>query len=152
MKTVADPAVLGGLKHRLAALGPGSSRGWGTLTAHEMLCHMGDACEMALRIRPRIRPVPLRRRTLVKGLALWTPIRWPHGWETNPHHNPRIDGTRPSDFAADRARLIAGLDALASAHPDSLEVAHGLFGLMSVADWQRWAYKHTDHHLRQFGL
>jgi hypothetical protein len=53
---------------------------------------------------------------------------------------------------ADKARLIAGLDALASTHPGSLEVAHGLFGLMSVADRQRWAYKHTDHHLRQFGL
>jgi hypothetical protein len=38
------------------------------------------------------------------------------------------------------------------ADPHSLETAHGVFGLMSLADWQRWAYKHTDHHLRQFGV
>jgi hypothetical protein len=31
-------------------------------------------------------------------------------------------------------------------------LAHRVFGLMTVADWQRWAYKHADHHLRQFGL
>ena len=35
---------------------------------------------------------------------------------------------------------------------DTLEPAHGFFGIMSLADWHRWAYKHTDHHLRQFGL
>ena len=28
----------------------------------------------------------------------------------------------------------------------------GFFGAMSRDDWQRWAYKLTDHHLRQFGL
>jgi hypothetical protein len=34
----------------------------------------------------------------------------------------------------------------------SLEPAHGFFGTMSTRDWQRWAWKHTEHHLRQFGL
>ena len=28
----------------------------------------------------------------------------------------------------------------------------GFFGAMSRDDWQRWAYKLTDHHRRQFGL
>jgi hypothetical protein len=26
------------------------------------------------------------------------------------------------------------------------------FGAMLPKDWQRWGYRHTDHHLRQFGL
>jgi hypothetical protein len=30
--------------------------------------------------------------------------------------------------------------------------SHGAFGPMTPADWHRWAYRHTDHHLRQFGL
>jgi hypothetical protein len=30
--------------------------------------------------------------------------------------------------------------------------AHGLFGTMSLRDWQRWAYRHTNHHLRRFGI
>lgn len=152
LNTVAHPDALDSLKRRLAALEPETPRRWGTLSAHEMLCHLGDAFEMALRIRPRKRPVPVRMRRVLKGLGLWTPIRWPHGWPTNPHHNPRADGTRPSEFDADRARLIAALEHLASPDAPSLEPAHGLFGRMSAADWQRWAYKHTDHHLRQFGL
>ena len=29
--------------------------------------------------------------------------------------------------------------------------AHPIFGRMSEAEWLRWGYLHTDHHLRQFG-
>lgn len=152
LKTVAEPAVLASLVRRLQALTPAAERRWGTLTPHEMLCHLGDACEMVLRTRPRARAVPLRRRPIVRWFGLWTPIRWPHGWKTNPQHDPRLDGTRPTDFARDLTRVIAGLEALAAAHAQPLEPAHGVFGAMSVADWQRWAYKHTDHHLRQFAL
>lgn len=152
MKTVGDAAVLRALVARLQALQTGSLRRWGTLTPHEMLCHLGDATAMVLRTRPRDRPVPDRQRRARKLLGLWTPLRWPHGWQTNPMHDPRALGTQPSAFARDLERAIAGLDGLASAAADSLEPAHGFFGSMSLADWQRWAYKHTDHHLRQFGL
>jgi hypothetical protein len=152
VKTVADQAVLASLIERLAALDPDSRRRWGTLTTHEALCHLGDAADMVLRIRPRTRPVPLRRRPIIKWFGLWTPLRWPHGWKTNPQHDPKVEGTRPSQFAADLKRAIAGLEGIAAAGPSTLDPAHGFFGTMSVVDWQRWAYKHTDHHLRQFGV
>jgi hypothetical protein len=152
MKTVADPAVRLALVARLRAVSPDSARRWGTLTSHEMLCHLGDAAAMVLRTRPRTKPVPQRRRTAVKLLALWSPLRWPSGWATNPMHNPRAGGTRPSAFETDLARAIAGIEGIAAAAANALEPAHGDFGVMSREDWQRWAYKHTDHHLRQFGL
>ena len=152
MKTVGDLAVLQSLVTRLRALQPASPRRWGTLTPHEMLCHLGDATGMVLGTRPRQHPVPGRARPVVKALALWSPLRWPHGWRTNPMHDPKTGGTRPSVFAQDLVRAVAGLEGIASAKPDALEPVHGFFGTMSVTDWQRWAYKHTDHHLRQFGL
>jgi hypothetical protein len=134
------------------ALRPDSQRRWGTLTAPEMLCHLGDAAEMVLQIRPRERALPERRRPFFKWLALWTPLRWPHGRQTNPQPDPRIRGTRPSEFATDLKRAVGALHGVAAAESDALEPVHGLFGTMSTRDWQRWAYKHTDHHLRQFGL
>ncbi|MGQ0642964.1 MAG: hypothetical protein ACT4P6_19640 [Gemmatimonadaceae bacterium] len=152
MKTAADIIVRQSLLGRLAALRPDSQRRWGTLSAHEMLCHLGDATDMVLGIRPRTRPVPARRRPIIKWLGLWSPFRWPHGWPTNPSQNPRIDGTRPSQFMADLQRAMAGIEGIAAADPHALEQAHGFFGSMSLVDWQRWVYKHTDHHLRQFGL
>jgi hypothetical protein len=152
MKTVADHAVLRSLADRLGAVTPESRRRWGTLTAHEMLCHLGDAAEMALRVRPRDKPLQVRERPIVKWLALWTPLRFPHGVPTSRFLDPRAGGTPPGEFARDRHRALDALRAIAAARPGSLEPAHGIFGTMSLADWHRWAYKHTDHHLRQFGL
>ena len=106
---------------------------------------------MVVGTRPRQRPVPLRRRPIRKAIGLWAPLPWPHGWRTNPEQNPRAEGTRPSVFEQDRERAIEGLEAIARAAPQTLTPCHGFFGVMSSRDWQRWAYRHTDHHLRQFG-
>ena len=151
MKTVRDARVRQSLIARLQNVRPDSTRRWGTLTPHEMLCHLGDASEMALRTRPRPTRVRERRRPLFKALLLWTAIRWPHGVKTNPSHDPRAGGTRPTVFSDDLARTVAALEAIGAASA-GLEPFHGLFGAMSVRDWQRWAYKHTDFHLRQFGV
>jgi hypothetical protein len=151
MKTVAHPAVLESLVSRLRALEPGSARRWGTLTPHEMLCHLADSVDMVLKTRPRTRPATATRHPLAKLLWLWSPLHWPRGWPTNPQFNPRTEGTRPARFDADRDRVIAGLERLA-APSGELDRSHGMFGPMSVRDWQRWAWRHADHHLRQFGL
>lgn len=152
MKTVADPVVRQALIDRLTRLTPSSERRWGTLTAQEMLCHLGDACEMVLRTRPRSKPIAVVSRPFFKSLVLWTPIRAPRGVKTNPEHDPRLAGTRPGAFADDLRRVIAGIEGIAAAEAHALEPAHGMLGMMSLSDWQRWAYKHTDHHLRQFGV
>src|SRR3954467_13424470 len=147
MKTISDRAVLDSLLARMTTLRPESQRQWGTLTAHEMLCHLGDATEMVLRTRPRATPILVRHRPFVKVFGLWAPLPGPHGWPTNPQHNPHVDGTRPSEFARDLNRAIYSLRALGGPDHDSLELAHGLFGKMSTAAWQRWAYRHADDHL-----
>ena len=152
LRTVADPGVLQSLKERLERLRPDAQRRWGTLTPHEMLCHLGDAAEMILRTRPRSVPITSRSKPIVKAIGLWSPLPWPRGVRTNPMHNPRAEGTKPSDFARDLARAVATLEAIHAAAPGDLEPVHGIFGTMSLRDWQRWAYRHTDHHLRQFGL
>lgn len=64
----------------------------------------------------------------------------------------RLDGSRPGVFEADRARAVAGPRALAVAPTDGFPSAHCRFGRMRPRDRQHWAYRHTDHHLRQFGL
>src|SRR5262245_51883887 len=69
MKTVADPNVLQSLKRRLGLLRADTPRRWGTLTPHEMLCHLGDATAMVLRTRPRTVPILHRRRPIAKALA-----------------------------------------------------------------------------------
>lgn len=151
IKTVGSPTVLSALMARMRALQPDSVRRWGTLTPHEMLCHLADAQDMVLMVRPRATPQTFTSRPIKRLLWLWSPLHWPQGWATNPLFDPRAGGTRPEVFAADRERVMAGLQRLA-APSGALDPGHGMFGPMSVRDWQRWAWRHADHHLRQFGL
>ena len=133
MKTVGDPRVLQSLLERLGTVRPDSLRRWGTLTPHEMLCHLGDASDRVLGARPRKTPVPDRGRPLLRWLGLWTPIPWRRA-ATNPVLNPRVEGTRPSVFEQDLTRVIIGVKQIAAAPPGSLIPTHGLFGVMSLRD------------------
>ncbi|MCL4864387.1 MAG: DinB family protein [Gemmatimonadales bacterium] len=153
MKTIADPNVLDDLLARLARVTPESPRQWGKMSPAEMLCHLGDAGDFVLgrRIPPGIQPSG-RRRPVMKWLALRAPMRWPHGYPTRSSMDPQRDGTKPAQFEADRARVADGLRALAAATGPDLARDHMVFGPMSLADWHRWAYRHLDHHLRQFGV
>lgn len=113
-----------------------------------MLCHLGDACASVLG-RPGGAPGP--RRPLVRWFALDSPFPWPHGARTLPQIDPKRGGTKPGGFEADRRRAIDGLRAVAAAGLEALPSAHFVFGAMTAEDWGRWAWRHTDHHLRQFG-
>ena len=153
MKNISNPPDLAGLVRRVEQLRPDAERQWGSMTPGEMLCHLGDATDGVLGRRVPPGAVPTNRAPLpVKWLMLYSPIPFPKGIETRPGVNPKKDGTRPGDFAADRARMVASLQALAIATPGSVSTTHFRFGTMSLRAWHHWAYKHTDHHLRQFGL
>ena len=153
MPTIANAATLESLIERMGRVAPESTGRWGTLTPGEMFCHLGDACEGAIgkRVPPGATP-PNPLPTPVKFLLLYSPLRFPKGVETRAGVNPRKEGTRPGDFGKDRARAIDGLRAVASAGSETLAANHFRFGKMTPSAWHHWAFKHTDHHLRQFGV
>lgn len=153
MRTIADHQTLNALVGRLRQLRPDTTPRWGTLTAAEMLCHLGDAHESVLGLRIPPGPLPSGKpRPLYKWMALYLPFPWPKGVPTRPGVNPKIDGTRPGHYEQDRARAISSLTSIAKASDSALSPAHVMFGPMSKRDWQRWAYRHVGHHLRQFGV
>jgi hypothetical protein len=151
--TIADAATLSLLVERLHRLRPDTARRWGTLTAGEMLCHLGDAHESVLgvRIAPGS-PPSAGSGPVFKWLALYSPVPWPKGAKTRPGVDPHVLGSRPTEFEEDRRRAIISLQRLAEADPATLSRRHFRFGTMNAADWYRWAYRHVDHHLRQFGV
>ena len=90
------------------------------------------------------------QRTLVKWIALYLPVRWPPGIPTRPEIDQLCAGTTPGDFAADVAELETLVELLATREKGDWP-PHPIFGRMSQDAWLRWAYRHMDHHLRQFG-
>lgn len=146
---VGENGVLESLVTRIGRAAPDSVRCWGTMDAHQMLVHVGDAAAAALGQRafsatPRSGP-----RGLVRVIALYVLPRTPRGIKSGAEPAAKVlDATA---FAQDRDRAIGLLRELAA--PGAGFVSeHPAFGRMARGDWLRYAYVHTDHHLRQFGL
>jgi hypothetical protein len=57
------------------------------------------------------------------------------------------------DFSVERHRLQEWVDRFAAAGPEGCtRHPHCFFGPMTPSEWSTMAYKHLDHHLRQFGV
>jgi len=151
MRTLAKSADLATLRVRITALTPTDTPRWGSMTVAQMVVHLRDAFCVPLGERsvtrpPSVPPIPV---SLYRWLALNFPRKWPQGVPTTPEMDQQIGGTSPAGFDADRTALFAKLGQFVQATgPWS---PHPMFGALTQAQWMRWGYLHTDHHLRQFG-
>ena len=149
-KHLADADARASIVARLQRLAPGSPRLWGRMTSHQAICHLSDSFRAMMGATPISSVSTLLNRTVVKWIALRSPVPWPHGVQTRPEVDQEIGGTRPVDFASDARALEAIIDQFARRTGGDLQ-PHPIFGRLSTDDWQRWGYRHADHHLRQFG-
>ena len=144
------PANVDEVIARIGRLDATSPRQWGTMTPHEMLCHLGDSFLAVLGERHAAPAETWLSRTLVKWIALHTPLPWPQGVPTRPEVDPHRNGTRPVAFERDRKNVVELIWRFVL--PDTRYARHPVFGAMTRGEWLLWAYGHVDHHLRQFGV
>jgi hypothetical protein len=147
-KTLARERDVAEILQRVRHLAPECERRWGRMTIHQTVCHLSDACRMALGETEVSAKGGIVQRTMVKWIALYAPLKWPPGILTRPEIDQEVGGTKPASFDADVAELEVLVRRL-TAH--SNWPPHPIFGRMSHAEWLRWGYLHLDHHLRQFG-
>jgi hypothetical protein len=148
VSTLADASTRAALRQRIQKLTPNVSRQWGRMTPHQMVCHLTDAFGMADGSRM---PKPIDNlftRTVIRYVALHTSMTWPKGAKTVPEADQEQGGTPPEEWPRDLAELLRLYDAFAARDG----FAHPFFGPMRAEEWNVWAYRHTDHHLRQFGV
>jgi hypothetical protein len=151
MKTLLHPADKQEILRRLDRIKPTSQRRWGSMSAHNMICHLSDGFRLYMGEWPaKSAPVPAPR-LLLKWIALWAPIPWPHGFKTAPELDQQGGGTPPAEFSADLKELRALIERFTRHPADFVPKPHPHFDSLSEREWQRLAYLHADHHLRQFG-
>jgi hypothetical protein len=151
MRALDAPGVVDAFEQRLRRLTADTPRRWGTMTSHEMVCHLSDSFLGMLRERPTsIAPAPALQRQLVRLIALHLPVRWPRGVPTRPEVNPHDKGTKPAVFESDRARLTELMRRFA--RPGHVYAEHPMFGALSRREWMIWGARHLDHQFRQFGI
>lgn len=114
-----------------------------------MVCHLNDSFGVAAGRKYASPATGILQRTLLKWLALRTPMPWPHGVPTRPEIEQGAGGTPPVQWEADRDELFRWI----TEFPDLPKFGtHPVFGAMSRAEWMIWGYRHVDHHFRQFGV
>jgi len=120
------------------------------MSAHQMICHLSDSLRAALGEKYTSPSTSLFKRTILKPLALWVPVPWPHGFKTRPEMDQQQGGTPPVNFASDLEVLRGLLKRFSTRNGEF--APHAMFGEMSKPERMRYAYRHFDHHLRQFRL
>ena len=136
------------LVQRAARLTAETPPRWGRMTCPQMLAHINDALRMATGELPVARRGgPLRYFPLKQLFAYWLPI--PHGVPTSPELLERIDRAQ---FAEEATAFPRMLERFASRPSDAVLPEHPAFGFMPREGWGVQAYRHLDHHLRQFGV
>jgi hypothetical protein len=152
MASAFDPAAVAALHRRLDGLTPDAARRWGRMTPHQAVVHMTDAFRMALGERPiRDRSTRLLR-TVGRWVGFHTPFPWPRGFRAPYEVDQERGGTPPDEFGRDLRALHDALDRFAAAAGAIDGRVHAVFGPLSRREWGVWGYRHTHHHLRQFGL
>ncbi|CAN5466691.1 hypothetical protein BH10BAC6_BH10BAC6_14950 [soil metagenome] len=153
MKHLLQSATLLEILTRVAAVEEGQLRMWGTMSAHEMICHMTEYMQTAngsaaIEVLPRpvrfvlriFKPIILRMNSIPKN------ARTAKGWAT-----ALGEGLQPSDFERDQQVLLHLVRQFRARNPKAMEAMHPFFGPVTNEVWARMAYIHFDHHLRQFG-
>ncbi|MDH3224341.1 MAG: DUF1569 domain-containing protein [Gemmatimonadota bacterium] len=146
MKTLAKPQVRRLVLDRVGSLTLESQRRWGEMTILQMLRHLSGAMEIVLDEGefPSMRPLS----GLVKFIALKTTLPWPKGVATS--RDPKAVDIPAADFELWRGKVLAGIDGFGAWSKGPGTPSHPAFGDLTTWEWQRWAYLHADHHLRQF--
>ncbi|MGQ0646497.1 MAG: DUF1569 domain-containing protein [Gemmatimonadaceae bacterium] len=119
---------------------------WGRMTAPQMIRHVAWALQMATGERP----LPVRRTPLryfpIKQLILYV-FPFPKSAPTD----PALVVKDSLSVAAERQALEGAIDTFCARDREREWPQHPAFGPLSGEGWGVFAYKHLDHHLRQFG-
>lgn len=152
MASAFDPRVAESLHKRLAAFRPAAERQWGRMSAHQAVVHMTDSFRMALGERPIPDQSTFALRTVGRFVAFHTPLPWPKGFPAPAELDQTKGGSPPGRWEHDLEALHRALDRFVADPARVHGEVHGVFGPLSRTEWGVWGHRHTDHHLRQFGL
>jgi len=146
MKTVFDKTIRDELIARINALNENSTAQWGKMNVYQMLKHC-TLWEGMISGRIKCKRVFLGR--LIGRMALKSSLKDESPMMRNAVTSPELKVKESNgNIAAEKTKWIALIEAYA--HFSNPGFVHPFFGTMTKEQVGYHAYKHTDHHLRQF--
>lgn len=150
MKDIFDPTTIANLKSRIANIETSNRANWGKMNPGQMLRHCIENEKLMLREKAYKR---LFIGRLFGKMALHTSIKDDAPMKKNNPTHPALRIKTSGNVAHDKAQWMTLLEKYPTMQPADYEgFVHPFFGSMNRAQVGRLAYKHIDHHLRQFGV
>ena len=148
MATFWDRSTRDEMRRRLERLTPEAKARWGKFTPAQMVAHLNDAMRMAtgeLKVAPKRLPI---RYFPLKQLVLYV-LPFPKGAPTAPELLARCGS---ADLKTEQIEFTKIAERTAARPSSAGWPDHPAFGTMSHEAWGKLIYRHTDHHLKQFGV
>jgi hypothetical protein len=134
---------------RVEQLTPESQAQWGKMNVVQMLAHCSCTMEVA-RDQKHLKRLFIGRvlgGLMRKHFYNDTPVK-----KNSPTH-PYFIRVEELEFQSEQERLINHLRAFHTGGPEKCtKQQHAFFGKLTDDQWGMGMYKHTDHHLQQFGV
>jgi hypothetical protein len=146
MKTIFDTNTVAELVGRINAVHANTPAQWGKMDAYQMLKHCTLSEEM-------FQGKKLYKRLFIGklfgGMALKGILKNEKPMKKNQPTHPEMKIAGTGNFDAEKAKWVELLQAYNRF--SNQPFIHPFFGKMTTAQIGNYVYKHTDHHLRQFG-
>ena len=148
MRTILDTVTRQALIQRINMLNENSAAMWGKMNVHQMIKHCTLWEEMAL-------GKTIYKREflglLIGRLVMKSFFKNDKPMDKNVPAGPlRVKGPVNSNFAEDRKQWISLIEEYGRLTHH--EMMHPFFGRLTKEQVGQFAFKHSDHHLRQFGI
>jgi len=145
-KSIYDDAVFEEILERIAKLTPESQPQWGKMTVGQMLAHCAEVADVS-NGKP-LKGTPFFIKMI--GGYIKKKVVSDEPFKRSIRTHPQYVMSDPEDFESQRSRFVDSLRAMRAL--GAVPSKHPIFGMMT-ADEKGWTmYKHTDHHLTQFGV
>jgi hypothetical protein len=146
MPTLFDDDARAGIRARIDRLAPDRRPLWGKMDAGQMIVHLTAQLRTGLGELACARKKTPLDNWLMRRLIIYV-LPWPRGAPTAPEFLAQPTATWDEDVAA----LRAAIDRFAARGPGAAWPPHPAFGPLTGRMWGVLAWRHLDHHLRQFG-
>lgn len=149
MKNIFDASTRTILKERIATLNAESNANWGKMNVSQMLRHCMENERILLREKSFKR---LFMGKLFGKIALRSALKDDSPLGKNSPTHPDLKFTGQGDVEEEKRAWLRLVDAYEIKNTaDYEDFIHPFFGKMNREEVGKFAYKHIDHHLRQFG-
>jgi hypothetical protein len=143
-----EPSAAQDLLSRLNNITATTAPHWGKMNAAQMMAH----CQAPFKVY--FGEMRLKRALMgylfgkMAKKRLFGPKPWSKGLPTA----PEFKITDEREFSVEKQRLAEYINRFSNEGYTITSTMHPFFGKLSSQEWATLAYRHLDHHLRQFGV